>query len=102
MNIEQLSGDSTVRQLQWIDGRVSFLFEDGETDELYRIELVTKLLYSEATEETGSVHVILPHRTIRVGAQGVLSALGPLRLIQETLGDVEVLIAQANDDNLIA
>lgn len=59
MKLSELSGDSSVREIQWKGGSVSFIFEDNESDKTFLIEIETQRLFSEKTEEMGSVHLIL-------------------------------------------
>jgi len=59
MNISQFGGDSTLSNLEFKDGEVSFLFEDYDTDKKFRVSIKTNSFYSEASEEEGSVHLRL-------------------------------------------
>lgn len=54
-----LSGDSTVAAFSFNGRRVSFLYEDDESDATYRVEVETTIIYSETGGGQGCVHMRL-------------------------------------------
>ncbi len=59
MRIEELSGDSSITGLKYEEGKVSFLYEDYESEKQYEICIETKSFKSECAGETGTVHLEL-------------------------------------------
>jgi len=59
MRVDQLTGDSTVSNLQFADGIASFIYDDFESGGRFRVRVPTKSVYSEVSAEVGSVHVRL-------------------------------------------
>lgn len=59
MRVDELTGDSTVSDMQFSDGIASLLYEDSDSGLRFRVCVPTNSLFSEASTETGSVHVRL-------------------------------------------
>ena len=59
MTLSQISGDSSVEQLSYVDGVAELHLRDGDTDESVFLRVPTRLFYSEAASEHGSVHVCI-------------------------------------------
>jgi hypothetical protein len=57
--IDELGGDSSVKNLTYRTGSVYLHFTDGDSGESYHIEVSTPLIFSETDHEEGSVHVRL-------------------------------------------
>lgn len=57
MKASQLTGDSTVRDVRFVNSTASLLYEDYESDRTYRLSVDTCNVYSEASHESDSVHI---------------------------------------------
>jgi hypothetical protein len=55
--IEDLHGDSTVKEVTYTNGEACCLYIDGETDNEYWIKIKTDSFYSERYIEEASVHI---------------------------------------------
>lgn len=52
-----LSGDSTVRFFSFNGKKLEFLYDDYESEVVYRVVVETPIIYSEATGGEGCVHM---------------------------------------------
>jgi hypothetical protein len=63
MNINQLSGDSSVHDVQYQNGIIQFVYSDYDSDEDYQIKIPSSRFISDVQSELGTVQIRLNELT---------------------------------------
>jgi len=58
-SIHDLNGDSTVKNMRYEDGKAKCIFIDGDSENIYSIQVRTEMFFSENCSEEGSVSVAI-------------------------------------------